>query len=144
MYQLSGFIYIYIYIYIYTYIYVCMYIYIYIYIYIYSFFRSTRRRNERYEIFKDRLQNPLSKGESLSWPLPIMCLEFAHQHTVNCDRCEDLKNVIADLQLAFDSQKVKFRWLYLFTVDTIWFPHNLRFVIEWHGKRMQLKSTICN
>ena len=33
----------------------------------------------------------------------------AHQHTVNCDRCEDLKNVIADLQLAFDSQEVKFR-----------------------------------
>ena len=45
-----------------------------IYIYIYTFFRSTRRRNERYEtplekceaVFKDRLQNLLSKGESLS------------------------------------------------------------------------------
>ena len=33
----------------------------------------------------------------------------AHQHTVGCDRCDDLKNAIADLQLAFDSQEVKFR-----------------------------------
>ena len=33
----------------------------------------------------------------------------AHHHTVNCDRCKDLKNVIADLQLVFDSQEVKFR-----------------------------------
>lgn len=33
----------------------------------------------------------------------------AHQHNVGCDRCEDLKNAIADLQLAFDSQEVKFR-----------------------------------
>ena len=39
-----------------------------------GFFRSTRRRNERYEtplekceaVFKDRSQNPLSKGDSLS------------------------------------------------------------------------------
>ena len=68
----------------------------------------------------------------------------AHHHTVNCDRCKDLKNVIADLQLVFDSQEVKFRWSYLFTVDTISFPHNLRFVLELHGKSMQLKSTICN
>lgn len=55
-------------------------------------------------------------------PCPDHCRQFAlsssdpefhgscaHQHTVNCDRCEDLKNVIADLQLAFDSQEVKFR-----------------------------------
>ena len=48
-------------------------IYIYIYIHTY-FFKSTRRRNKRYEtpfekcetVFKDRLKNPLSKGESLS------------------------------------------------------------------------------
>ena len=33
----------------------------------------------------------------------------AHHHTVNCDRCKDLKNVIADLQLVFDPQEVKFR-----------------------------------
>ena len=32
-----------------------------------------------------------------------------HQHNVGCDRCEDLKNAIADLQFAFDSQKAKFR-----------------------------------
>ena len=68
----------------------------------------------------------------------------AHHHTVNCDRCKDLKNVIADLQLVFDPQEVKFRWSYLFTVDIISFPHNLRFVLELHGKSMQLKSTICN
>ena len=49
---------------------------------------------------------------------------------------KDLKNVIADLQLAFDSQEVNFRWLYVFTVDTIWFPYNLCFVLEWHGKSM--------
>ena len=91
-------------------------------------------------------------------PCPDHCRQFAssssepefhgsraHQHTVNCcDRCEDLKNVIADLQLAFDAEEVKFRWLYVFTVDTIWFPHNLRFVLEWHEKCMQMKSTICN
>ena len=43
-------------------------------IYIYTFFRFTRRRDERYEtplekceaVFKERLQNPLNKGESLS------------------------------------------------------------------------------
>ena len=91
-------------------------------------------------------------------PCPDHCRQFAssssepefhgsraHQHTVNCcDRCEDLKNVIADLQLAFDAEEVKFRWLYVFTVDTIWFPHNLRFVLEWHEKCMQMRSTICN
>ena len=55
-------------------------------------------------------------------PCPDHCRQFssgsfepefhgscAHQHTVNCDRCEDLQNVMADLQLAFDSQEVKFR-----------------------------------
>ena len=56
-------------------------------------------------------------------PCPDHCRQFAssssepefhgsraHQHTVNCcDRCEDLKNVIADLQLVFDSEEVKFR-----------------------------------
>lgn len=55
-------------------------------------------------------------------PCPDHCRQFAssssepefhgsraHQHTVNCcDRCEDLKNVIADLQLAFDAEEVKF------------------------------------
>ena len=60
-------------------------IYIYIYIYIHTyFFKSTRRRNKRYEtpfekcetVFKDRLQNPLSKGESLSWLLPKICHEW--------------------------------------------------------------------
>ena len=55
-------------------------------------------------------------------PCPHHCRQFAlsssepefhgscvHQHTVYCDRCEDLKDIIADLHLAFDSQEVKFR-----------------------------------
>ena len=42
-------------------------------------------------------------------PEPQFQGSCAHQHTVACDRCEDLKNAIADLQLSFDSQEVKFR-----------------------------------
>lgn len=29
-----------------------------------------------------------------------------HQHTITCDRCEDLKNAVSDLQLAVDSSEV--------------------------------------
>ena len=32
-----------------------------------------------------------------------------HQHTITCDRCEDLKNVVSDLQLALDSREVHLR-----------------------------------
>ena len=28
-----------------------------------------------------------------------------HQHTISCDRCEDLKNAVSDLQLAADSRE---------------------------------------
>ena len=32
-----------------------------------------------------------------------------HHHTITCDRCEDLKNAISDLQLAVDSSEVHLR-----------------------------------
>ena len=32
-----------------------------------------------------------------------------HQHTITCDRCEDLKNAVSDLQLALDSGEVHLR-----------------------------------
>ena len=32
-----------------------------------------------------------------------------HQHTISCDRCEDLKNAVSDLQLAVDSSEVHLR-----------------------------------
>lgn len=32
-----------------------------------------------------------------------------HQHTITCDRCEDLKNAVSDLQLAVDSSEVHLR-----------------------------------
>ena len=32
-----------------------------------------------------------------------------HQHTISCDRCEDLKNAVSDLQLAVDSREVNLR-----------------------------------
>ena len=123
------------------------YIYIYIYIYTHTFLSlqeggtkdMKRRLKSAWQYLKTDYKIHLARES----PCPDYCQKFAlsssepefhrscgHQHTVNCDRCEDLQNVMADLQLAFDSQEVKFRWLYVFTVDTIWFPHNLRFVLE--------------
>ena len=32
-----------------------------------------------------------------------------HQHTITCDRCEDLNNAVSDLQLAVDSSEVHLR-----------------------------------
>ena len=32
--------------------------------------------------------------------------ECQHQHTITCDRCEGLKNAVADLQLAVDSSEL--------------------------------------
>ncbi|KAK2547247.1 hypothetical protein P5673_032876, partial [Acropora cervicornis] len=32
-----------------------------------------------------------------------------HQHSISCDRCEDLKNAVSDLQLAVDSREVHLR-----------------------------------
>ena len=29
-----------------------------------------------------------------------------HQHTITCDRCEELKNAVSDLRLAVDSSEV--------------------------------------
>lgn len=49
-----------------------------------------------------------SRQFALSSAEPEFQGSCAHQHTVGCDRCDDLKNAIADLQLAFDSQEVKF------------------------------------
>ena len=132
---------------------------IYIYIYTHTFLSlqeggtkdMKRRLKSAWQYLKTDYKIHLARES----PCPDYCQKFAlsssepefhrscaHQHTVNCDRCEDLQNVMADLQLAFDSQEVKFRWLYVFTVDTTWFPHNLRFVLEWHGKSMQLRSTM--
>ena len=131
-------------------------------IYIYSFLglqeEETKDMTRRLKSARQYLKTDYKIHLARESPCPDHCRQFAssssepefhgsraHQHTVNCcDRCEDLKNVIADLQLVFDSEEVKFRWLYVSTVDTIWFPHNLRFVLEWHEKCMQMKSTICN
>ena len=32
-----------------------------------------------------------------------------HQHTITCDRCEELKNAVSDLRLAVDSSEVLLR-----------------------------------
>ena len=100
---------------------------IYIYIYIYILFlglqdEGTKDMKRRLKSVRQYLKNGYKIHLARESPCPDHYRQFAlsssepefhgscaHHHTVNCDRCKDLKNVIADLQLVFDSQEVKFR-----------------------------------
>ena len=46
---------------------------------------------------------------ALSWKETEYKGQCQNQHTISCDRCEDLKNAVSDLQLAVDSSEVHLR-----------------------------------
>ena len=46
---------------------------------------------------------------ALSTSEPEYLGQCEHEHNVSCDRCEELRNVLVDLQLSLSSSAVKYR-----------------------------------